>query len=556
MEQFFGGIVYNFVVFFSNFTKTLIPLSFTIFFFAYRELKDVAYSLFKNRKAATSSYIFLILTLLLLITNIYIEPIEDNLLDWQNVLCFVIDISWVFSAGISYKKILGRINIHNTFDNTLKLLDNSFKKIRLLKEGYNSNSISDFDLVKKTKNEVNEVTVSAEIIFQIMLTKKKYNLKGEFSDSLKKLNQNIFKELSEINNDPNYFSFIVPYSGTGYSHLYSTTLQGIVDLLEEALEMNNPKDIKLLIDSFNDIHPYIFSTNIDMHRLWKSNVTTEDILEKHFKKMYDEYYFSSFRIVNQLYKSNNNLATLILRNLVKYDQQTDMYSTGNDILTLIASLIINAIEHGDIKQLTDVVNVLLDYYVDRKEKNELPRKSNINTSIIEKKVMDTSSFISLEYKIYNFVFLSIVKAIELGKYNCAGFLIKVSVKNFNPKSYNFSIMSILKSVYETKPDLQLSKNLSGILPLNYTFSTASYEYCLMKAITLVYYQKVYTTEYEKVNVTNNDEYLDMKRVFKEKEHFLYYINKKICGLNNEYGLIYLKEKTFKSVRIDELYKAD
>ena len=73
------------------------------------------------------------------------------------------------------------------------------------------------------------------------------------------------------------------------------------------------------------------------------------------------------------------------------------------------------------------------------------------------------------------------------------------MKNFDPENYAQSIMRVFKNIKITTPDLKLSKTLTAILPINYTFSQSSCDYCFSKGILLLYYQEVYTSDIKRIN---------------------------------------------------------
>lgn len=547
MEYYLGRFVLELISFFKDFTKTLIPLSFTIYFFGYREQKDVAISLFKKQKNNLFNpyLIFLALTLILFITTIYLTPDLSNPLSWKNVFCFVIDISWLVCAITSYNKILNAINIRKTFDKSLSKIDKGFKEVDRIKKDYDKNKKNSRRMARNIEKEVTEISINAEIAFQILLSKKKYNLNNDFSYSIKILEKVLIAKIARINNESSYFSFIVPFSGNEYKKLFSITQKGIIDLMDVALGMNNPKDTRLLIDNFSSIRPSTFKIDSDIDLFWRVHAKSSISLTTHFTQMYDDFYLSSFRIINKLYKENNNRAIFILRYLVKYNKHT---FSENDLLTLIASLTNNSIENNDLKQLTDITNVLFDYLEERKTTTghtlQLKNK-RINAKVINSKIEHL--FESNQRKIYRFSFLSIVKAIELGRYSCAGFLIKNTVKNFDQEMYIKEVFGILKNVDNIEPNLELSKNLTRLLPINFTFSKASYEYCIFKSVLLLHYQQVYSN-IVKINNIEEGKVIDIEKLFGSKIDYLSYLNEKIEGLHKEYGLIFLEEENFKKVK--------
>lgn len=554
-KYFIGKLIIEFIIFFKAFTKTLVPLSFTIYFFSYKEQKDVAISLFKKKRSFISLfYMFLIGTILVLLISIYLTPNIKEPINAKNLLISLIYITWISLAILSYKKLLNSINIQKTFDHSLKKINKSFNKIKKNKDIYDSEGMKKKErILKNVCKEVESLSLNAEVLIQMLLSKKKYNLTNDFSNSLLLLETHLFSEISEINNNPSFFSFIVPFSKKEYSKLYSIAQQGVIELMTTALSTGNPKDIELLINSFAKLKTNEFTINeeTDISRFWRNNTQSKINLETYFKQMYDSYYLSTFRIINQLYKNNNNGGISILRNIIKSDQQSEIYSKENDLLSLISSLMMDAIENDDLKKLTDISNILFDY-IKGKPKKVLSSKHKLTNKIIKMNKIENKiqnkSVSAKEKKAFKFSFFSIVKSIELGRYKCAGFLIKNTVSNFEQKNFSIEVNQIKPTARYIEPQLGLSKNLTRLLPLKFVFSTSSFEYCLLKAKLLIYYQQKFVDEMNLNNISFED-MIKINTSVTNGVDYSTYLDHKIEGLNKEYGLIFLEKNQFKKIRL-------
>lgn len=559
-----GELIYKFIVFFNGISKTLIPLSFTVYFFTYKEQKDVAISLFKKDKHFFNRYnVFLMMTVLIFISSIIYEPVAQEKLNIGNVLVFLIYLLWIFSAIFSYLFLVNSINIIRTFNESLNSIEVAFRNIEQERFKYKYKSVSEEVINRNITREVNKLSIYVEIVFQIIMSKKKYNLTNDFSQSLRDLEDKLFSQIILIHQDQSYFSEIFPLSSGEYGKLILIIQKGILELSDIALDLNNPRDIKILIQNFIEMRPISFEIIDELQSNWDKNNKCKASLETNFKNVFDEYYLSTYRVVNKLYSKNNSEALRVLKGLNQSDKGSELYANHNDYLTLVASMIATSIERNDLKQLTDVLNILFEYlsnmesrgvvfqkpFIDSKQKEESPSSSLINIKRIKDRVSETSSKELIEKKVHKLCIFSIVKAIELGRYSCAGFLIKNAVKNFNQMSFTESVYEINNNLDNVEPHLDLSKNLTRLLPLNFVFSGASYNYCFSKATLLIYYQQKYAS-LRKIKILKETEMINMMTIFKKEEGYLEYLNDKISGLEKEYGLIVLKRDEFEKVKIE------
>lgn len=552
-------IINHFIFYMQDITKNLIPLSFTIFFFAFREQKEVAYSLFKRKRYMTT--IFVLLTVIMLFLNIiYAKKRSDILtLSAQDILMLSIDIAWLFIAYITYKWMINAINVTKTFEKETRQIHKKFNKIFNLIRDIDITNYNENYLAKRVKKIIKEIRISTEIVFQILLTKKKFNLSSEFSSSLRTLEEFLFNNVKEINDDQKLYSFLVIYSGFEYKQFYEVLHKGLVDIFDIVIKSNNSKDISFLLEKFYSTRANTYEIEEKARSFWNDNFGDKLNVEDLFLYFYEEYFYSAFLIINKLDENKDGRTVLVIKKLIQQDAQTNIFSNEEFLLTFFSSLIISSIENDNLKQLTDTFNVLIDLLRQRKikfNKEKIPEKinrisKNIDLGRIEKITgeFDNRNFENAERKIYRFVFLSIVKAIELGRYKCAGFLIKGAIKNFDVAVFNSISEEIYKNNQDTSPDLKLGKKLTSLLPHNYNFSLASYEYCLMKSILLLYYQQLFTTKEFKINEHINSDLIDVKNLFKDNFTQVLYINEKLSGLNKEYGLLFLSTERFDKIKL-------
>ncbi|WP_257206813.1 hypothetical protein [Bacillus toyonensis] len=544
----------NFVYFMNVIIKTLIPLSFTIFIFAYREQKEVAYSLFK-KKISKTLIMFISTTVLLILSNVLLifdsATVKD--LSFYNLIYLdFLSLLWLVLAVYSYRRILRNINVIKEFNYNIESIKKSFKNIDKLFQEKKEGVKNDHKFASKLQKEIKNVSIASEICFQILIAKDKYKLSNDFTNSFKLINNVLVKKLIEINSSQDVFSKVVPYSGTLYYYLYVSTLKYLNDLLEISFKGGKDNEINLIIDDFCSIKPNSFYPYIDLKREWKvfkkkTKSSDHMDLESLFKDFYNEYYCMICQVILTLYKNNDNRTARVFGALISQELDKKKFYNQNDFLSLTTSLLIRAIHTNNLKLLTDITNVFLNLMNSATVKTkEMPKINNVPIQM-KKLVGNIEDDYELHYKISRVMFLGIIKAIELGHYQCAGFLIKSFVKTFSHKKIKLIIESLYDDIDNIKPNLELSKKLTELLSTKITFSTSSYKYCFLKAVLLVALQQHYVTSVKKIKLLKQDEQLiDLGYFFKgEDYHYLGYIKDKVEGLNSLYGLISIKDKHFK-----------
>ena len=553
----------NYIYFMNGIIKTLIPLSFTIFIFAYREQKEVAYSLFK-RKRSKKLIAFIVITFILILLNvlwIFDGKTVEKLSNLQILCLDVISLAWILSAVVAYSTILRNINVLREFKYNIDKIKKGFINIDDAFKNKNEWFKNDHTFARKLQKELKEISVASEICFQILTAKDKYKLSYDFSNSFKMIHKVLIKKIIIINQNSELFSKIVPCSGTRYFDLYVSTLKYMNDLLEIAFKGGKDTEINLIIDNLGKIQPMSFTPNRDFRREWKIyrkheqyrkprekvEFSDHENLDALFKDFYDQYYCIICQVILVLYKNNDNRTSRVFHSLLLRERDRE-YPNENDMLSLITSLFIKALHKNNIKLLTDVTNIFLDLIkiskVPSNSKTHVIGEMEFPIDVIVENVKD---YQRIEKKVSHVMFLGIVKSIELGHYQCAGFLIKNLVKTFEFKNVKLVIEESYKDIGNNIPDLQLSKKLTQLLSAKITFSASSYEYCFLKAILLISTQQYYVSSIKKTKVeTNMDAFIDLKYFFKDENYKHYgYLKSKIEGLNSLYGLLALESKNLK-----------
>ncbi|MGX5592200.1 hypothetical protein [Bacillus cereus] len=552
----------NFIYFMNGIIKTVIPLSFTIFIFAYREQKEVAYSLFKRKKTIPIIG-FIVTTVILVVFNVIwiFDGSTVSQLSLIKIICLdVLALVWISFAIISYQVTLRNINVLKEYIYNIDKIKESFKKIEIeFKAERFGNDHKKFS--KKIKRHLEEISVASEICFQILIAKDKYKLSNDFSKSFQKIDKVLIQNIISINQSPEKFSKIVSCSELNYYKLYISVLKYMSDLLEISFKGGKDTEINILINNLIEIQPLLFVTYPKYKKKWEEFIEGEEYsdledLESHFKDFYDQYYCVLSQVILTLYKNNDNRTARVFHVLVLKESQRRNHNK-NDFLSLITSLFIKALHQNNIKLLTDVTNAFLDLV-----KNSRPPKQNhieefIRKSRIRLKRIEGIVKKNPEEKVSRIIFLGIVKSIELGHYQCAGFLIKNFVKNFEPGDIKLITENLYDNIENIHPDLELSKKLTNLLSTKITFSATSYEYCFLKAVLLVTVQQHYVFSIKNVyDVEHPNVYIDLNYYFKDqKPGYLSYLKSKVEGLNSLYGLLALESNNIKKFFEEkEIYK--
>lgn len=548
------------IFFFKDNLKTLLPLTFAIYFFSYKEQKDVAISLFKTK----NWLIRLLITNVTFMLVLSVYASEKKIINSNQYVAFFwlfLIVTYVILFYLFIKETINNINIQKTFDNSMlsiekdfKIIYEQFNKYKLEKEKRKSINFNKYQ--KKIVKRVNRIISNSEIAFQIILSKKKYNLSDEFSESLEQIQRTLTKNIEKINKDDEYFSFILPFSINKYSKLHSIVNHGIIDLLKSTMDAYGNKESKILINCFQEVKPLNFAPDLEVKQMYKY-WTVEKKIDKdldlidQFKHLHDDYIVSTYRVINLLFKNNDNQSNKVLSETVNYAKETAINSNGNDLITLLTALVINAVEKNDLKQLTDVMNILFDYLKEQKKELINVVSTEINIEKIKnrtKLAKSIKTFDEIEEKMHKLLILVIVKSIELGRYNLTGFLVKNVIKNFDSRLLE-RIINNISTKNSISPKLNLSKRLTELLSINLKFSEASFDYCFHKAVLLLYYQEKFTSEYYKINHIQQKDMINPQRII-NNENVINYLNDKIRGLNKEFGLLFLSEEKFECIRIN------
>ncbi|RXZ00947.1 hypothetical protein [Fictibacillus sp. S7] len=521
------------------FLRIIIPLSMTIYLFAYKERKDITYSYLRSKKLSGAALTFIIFSI-----AISLFFYLDHFLKFKNlffdVLLIVLSLGWGILLLILYFEIFNSVSIFHVFDNNLDSIikDNQKtgeiltikqrKSNDLYQKAINSKwslfqkywqkrwVMVDKKLKKKLSKRFGSIDISVQITSQILMSKIKYNLPKEFSENLSLL----IKELDEFIKITTKLNLehIASLNLLGeFLNVYNSILRNIELLTEYSSKNGKSKDLETLITFFNSatIGPYVFTETFN-----KAYLITERVNLKDFQQVLNSFRYSYIQTVKSLTftLSNNKYwdEMLLLRNMKNLSDEADSSSSGSftseEVFTLYSAFLIEAINKNDIKLLTDTVNLILE---------------------------QTSERIESVTKIF---LLCSTKAIELGHYKCAGHLIKMIILNTDAPILKSTVEEIYQHLnnrpvfngYEfTEFCSNLDKKMITDFMISIPFSSVSFEYCFSKLVFMLGHQQRFKME----NPLPALKFEDF-----EFETPIEYIRDKVIDLHKEYGLVALKHQ--------------
>lgn len=513
--------------------KILVPLSLTLYLFAYKERKDITYSYLRSKKINKKTAIFIFLTILITIF-LYLDhfiKIDSFLF---NSLLIISTLSWFYILFFKiYLEIFNSINIFYVFDIHLNYLKEANKKIvillqdqkqttELFSNGIMINSKVFMKLWKfynwfqnrKLIFLLNTVDNCMQITSQILISKIKYNLPKDFSTSLKPLIDEL--DVFIKNTTRSNFEHITALNLEKYSEIYYSILRNIELLAEYTAKNGKIQDLEKIITFFKSatVGPYEFTESFYKVYL-KTEIINYDELNTSLKSTQYHYIQSVKSLTNILSDNNYWDDVALLRSLNDLSEEANVNSTGSfsseEVFTLYTTFLFEAINKNDIRLLTDIVNLMF-----------IQKSTN------------TASIISL-------YLLCSIKAIELGHYKCAGHLIKMIVKNTDEYTLKNSIDSVYsklypKSSFSGQEFIEfcsiLDKRMINDFMLNIPFSSVSFNYCFSKLIFIISLQLRFIQNHQ-IHILHYDDF--------EFEESKDYIQEKIIDLHKEYGLVVLKE---------------
>ncbi|PBB04756.1 hypothetical protein [Salimicrobium humidisoli] len=439
--------------------RIVLPLSLTIYIFAYRERKDISYSTLKT-SVSLMNIVYLLLSLLLIVLVVL-----DRYDYYQNsVLLMILTFIWLIVLVVAYIKMLGSINLFSVinksskkFHKAKKRAKNSLEKMEEISEStiletyiqHNYSSTSEIE------EKLKLMSLNVEIVYQIMISKLKYNLSLDFEKSFNEHNEAIVECVENFN--ASYLEKLVSVYNNSYYNFYASVLKKNVLLLKYASEDKSYNNINLIINSLSRLAPNVIQLKKSEKHVRDGHsdaLHVEEYVTKQNNHLIDEYFKNIYESLVILEKDDSSKVRKLMSLVFKQEQQSSIFIRTSDLISLLISAKLLAIEKNNLKMLTDMTNHLLNMARNTK----LSHNPDLNTRLAD--VMKTDVLLDDQDNkrqektvVTQVLILSIIKSVELGHYGCAGFLIKVLTKEMDP--------NLIKQTFER---LYKDFNSSGFPP--------------------------------------------------------------------------------------------
>ncbi|MEH7236731.1 hypothetical protein, partial [Bacillus sp. JJ1562] len=452
-----------------------------------------------------------------------------------------------------YRKTINSINIFKVMDIQMSLLNRNIERIQLIlllkeKRGYDGilNSV-EFEAKfsgKKLKRILEQVNTSSQIIIQIFLSKIKYNLPKDFSARLEEYLGLLSFLIKEIHVH-RYEQVIALGAEKESIEFYDTILQKTNLLLSNTTKNLWTEDTEKIVNFYQSTIPGIFQTSLGFYEeVCSSDFQSLSKYVAESKQRLIIYYKNINTVINILSANNHQDNLMILKMLMDQSNDSYEYIDGTNIFTIYFSLMTQAVLKNDVKLLTNVTN--LGFQLAESEYNLYKDEDLIEAS-------------KKRYSLSKIMILNIVKAIELGHYSCAGFLIKMStnqLENHNLNRNCYDVYSFVKNNNENMPNslesslgLDINPELLRKIGPSISFSPISFDYCYSKAMFLIYCQQEYLKAIG-IKVITLSEILKVEDFIKDTN--MVYLKNKVSGLNKEYGLSFLSDQNEKYLKKESL----
>jgi hypothetical protein len=526
----------------STIMRYVLPLSFTIYFFVYKEKKDIAYSLLK-KSFSFSLLLYLVCSLILILIPYkqYLFLIDFK---YSPLLFFSL---WLFSVYKIYIRLLNSINIKYVFKNNMKKIVKTIDKVEI-SFNYLHNSLplnKGDEIIRRYKiHKRNSISTSFSTIsnlvesnFQILFSKIKYNLPIDFSNNNQELSSvlvNMNDRITDLFNNNNFYYRKFRFE---YFYLYKLILKEHVSVVSQCLTLGSSKDLNDVLKNLTNLIPPI------------NSLYSKEFFLEFYKTVFDALYLLSDR--------QYHAAVSILRNMNALEKDSEEIYRQEDILALFYCYLIVAIEKNNVKLLTDIANIAFKMQErnNRKNKPVFKISSAFNLDKIAEKLKDDNEN---DKNLINILILCMVKAMELGHYSCVGYLIKVCIQNFSNRDLNEAFLQLRNQEKEfvlssERNVLKVNKDIVREINVDFNFSTVSYFYCLEKVSTIIYLQQTFLKEIGNTKNIKEFEIINIRKIVLSEAKFNYF-KLKIKGLNKEYGLICLREvENFEDIKYPNQY---
>jgi hypothetical protein len=568
-----------------------VPATITIFSFVYKEQKDASYS---NTKISNVWKVFYwtigcsLITLLFSIVTISENPLtsKDIIINKKQFLMSIIySITSLTLLVIFIVSLIRNMDIRHSFSKTFK---RSKKYHKILKDIYDQKKKYNLFDYHPLMNKYNHLIESNS---QLLMSSMEKNNLLEIRKELQKvysLSQDFYQHFINVESIKDLTSFLSQNRNSVVFKIITSSLEGnsnkdnIIEIYNNIL-----LNYKLLIRKSSDLGitkiqkqaftEFIALNPVKLYNYDLTNLDKEDFDNalEYYEELTSNYHRSLFEIIKEFSNEDTMEYSYLLEQIAEssnyFEEITSIddnederikllnQSFINKVLTLIEAIIISPIGTNNVKFLTESTNILLRYYYTQvpfpfSESDELKKKLrgeeeqdfldqfiNKNKDLTRSKQTPNHFFKHLIVKeIIRLIIHALHKSIELGHYQCTGYLTKICCSHLTVKNFYQSIIEYTNRIIDRQ-------NISYDLDYyHYSINNFSKFHCIQKMVLILNYQMLYRFGESSVDLLGKT----TQKVFLNVEQ-LEYMLEKVLAAEKAYGMVAFDKVS--SEKIKELY---
>ena len=468
---------------------TVIPFLITLFYFFYRQQRQIAESYVLRLEIGNSTLLF---ALLLIVGNVRLYMYDVSAMAGFAMIVYFLSLWWIF---LFVKYIFQQIHASVLRENFYKAIVGSMQCWEQL---------SHWHFLEKVL--LDRLAWRLEVFYQIEF----YMIKNNMSV----INKDRHNQLKEIFN-----SFIHKVLIKG-DKCPDDTSKIYIDIYCELLRFQ--KKIAILLYESYESAGYQYAAEV-LQEAYPGDFA-ESVAETS-DRFFDEYFKAIWSLAGYFSERDRNNFQKILQFLLEV--QGNVKSNYN-IIILYRALLIDAIYKNNINFLTEVCYRQKEIAAEMQNRDEDIELNAVTSNLARHHSGDNYVCLLL------YVLLcGLVKSIELGESKIAGFLVKFIVSNYEHEE----ICDVYNKILQKKCVDSLEKYVfAQRLGVNFNINERIVIYCLKKATLLLRCQQCYCV---KGGTTIS------LRIFSEYNHDMYdlkYCAEKILNGKNDYGMISLSKE--------------
>ncbi|WP_200411912.1 hypothetical protein [Virgibacillus salexigens] len=551
----------------------LIPISVAVFTFAYKETKETAYISLKTSNIQFPFILFNTSAVNTLISCLVILTLDGDNKSFNYLIILLCHSVVSISLFIWYfVNLIYSMDIIKSLKSSLKAASNTlFIMERVIYSKKKNLADKKLKFIFNNLSKYNEANFH---LFNKLLLRNHFNKNSKMKSEIYDLNIRFTKTFINTPDKEVLFQF---YSSHNFmiekvTNLYNNILLNYRVIIRSSTKNKLTTLQNELIENMFQMSPL---TIIDVHQQTdnkQAKLLGEKVIDSYFSTLFelitelcDEDTVEFSYLLDQIIKNDEPLAALKTQMNIEDDNLINHYF--HKLLNLFEALVIWSMESKNLYHLTESVNIVLTIkrYFDHSKIESSSNKTNRSDKLTFKidnaegiptskvfadlsdmlkevvetvkvkhepnsniKKKDYTKFkIYIEEKILYIIFNAILKSVEIGHYQCTGYMIKVLVNTFDTKSLQDYTSKFYLNTCKTS---NITINFGYF---HYSINEYSKVYCLNKMFLIMTTQILY----------RKDDYLLLSFIAKkiEKNDFKYLCNKLINAAPN-YGLLSINEE--------------